>query len=298
MKLSLSGIIPPLTTPFDEDENFVPEKLKSNIRQLSRYDLSGFLVLGTNGESVMLDQKEKIAVMHTAREAVEPGKLLLAGTGSESVRETIVLTREATHAGADAAVVLNPFYFKAQLDHEALKKHFWAVADAATIPVIMYNMPQNTGLDMPAGTILEIAGHPNIIGIKDSGGNLEKMEAIIKGAPPGFQVLAGSAGFLLPALGLGATGGVLALANIAPVVCLKIHEMYQMGNLELAGELQKRILDLNMAVTRGWGVAALKEAMDHLGLFGGAPRRPLQKLSQKTKEQVISLLEEVNELSA
>ncbi|HSV75615.1 MAG TPA: dihydrodipicolinate synthase family protein [Bacteroidales bacterium] len=294
MKYPLGGIIPPLTTPFDQNENFLPEKLKSNIRQLSRYDLSGFLVLGTNGESVMLDQKEKLEVIHAAREAIEPGKMMFAGTGCESVRETTVLTREAARAGADAAVVLNPFYFKAQLDHEALKKHFWTVADAATIPVIIYNMPQNTGLDMTAETILEIAGHPNIIGLKDSGGDLGKMDAIIRQAKPGFRTLVGSAGFLLPALKLGAAGGVLALANIAPVICLKILKLFSDGNIDEAEILQKQILALNTAVTRGWGVPALKEAMDMLGLYGGPARLPLMKATPQIKENLLQLLKENN----
>lgn len=294
MKYPLGGIIPPLTTPFDQNENFLPEKLKSNIRQLSRYDLSGFLVLGTNGESVMLDQKEKLEVIHAAREAIEPGKAMYAGTGCESVRETIALTREAARAGADAAVVLNPFYFKAQLDHEALKKHFWTVADAATIPVIIYNMPQNTGLDMTAETILEIAGHPNIIGLKDSGGDLGKMDAIIRQAKPGFRTLVGSAGFLLPALKLGAAGGVLALANIAPVICLKILKLFSDGNIDEAEILQKQILALNTAVTRGWGVPALKEAMDMLGLYGGPARLPLMKATPQIKENLLQLLKENN----
>jgi len=294
MKHPLGGIIPPLTTPFDKNENLLPEKLKSNIRQLSRYDLSGFLVLGTNGESVMLDQKEKLAVIHAAREAIEPGKLMFAGTGCESVRETIVLTCEAARAGADAAVVLNPFYFKAQLDQDALKKHFWTVADAATIPVIIYNMPQNTGLDMTASTILNIAGHPNIVGLKDSGGDMEKMDAIIRQAKPDFRTLAGSAGFLLPALKLGAAGGVLALANIAPGICLKILQLFLDGNLDEAEILQKRILDLNTAVTRGWGVPALKEAMDMLGLYGGPARLPLMKASPQIKEKLLQLLKENN----
>jgi len=242
----------------------------------------------------MLDQKEKLAVIHAAREAIEPGKLMFAGTGCESVRETIVVTREAARAGADAAVVLNPFYFKAQLDHQALKKHFWTVADASTIPVIIYNMPQNTGLDMTAETILEIAGHPNIIGLKDSGGNLEKTDAIIRQAKPGFRTLAGSAGFLLPALKLGAAGGVLALANIAPKLCLKILQLYTEGNLEEAEILQKQIIALNAAVTRQWGVPALKEAMDHLGLYGGPARLPLMKATPQIKENLMQLLKENN----
>lgn len=289
--LKLNGIFPPVTTPFDKSEEFKPDALLHNLHQLSRYPLSGFLVLGSNGESAMLSQKEKFAVMHTAREAVAPEKLLLAGTGCESTRETITLTKEAARAGADAAVVLNPSFYKSQMDQATLKAHFFAVADASTIPVIIYNMPQNTGIDMSAEVIIAISGHPNIIGLKDSGGDLEKMRNIIAHCNPDFQVLAGSAGFLLPALQLGAIGGVLALANIAPAVCLKIVELFLENKQDEATELQRSIVELNAAVTRQWGVPALKAALDHIGMYGGITRKPLLKVSEENRERVLNLLD-------
>lgn len=289
--LKLNGIFPPVTTPFDKSEEFKPDALLHNLHQLSRYPLSGFLVLGSNGESAMLSQKEKFAVMHTAREAVAPEKLLLAGTGCESTRETITLTKEAARAGADAAVVLNPSFYKSQMDQATLKAHFFAVADASTIPVIIYNMPQNTGIDMSAEVIVAISGHPNIIGLKDSGGDLEKMRNIIAHCNPDFQVLAGSAGFLLPALQLGAIGGVLALANIAPAVCLKIVELFLENKQDEATELQRSIVELNAAVTRQWGVPALKAALDHIGMNGGITRKPLLKVSEENRERVLNLLD-------
>jgi len=289
--LKLNGIFPPVTTPFDKSEEFKPDALLHNLHQLSRYPLSGFLVLGSNGESAMLSQKEKFAVMHTAREAVAPEKLLLAGTGCESTRETITLTKEAARAGADAAVVLNPSFYKSQMDQATLKAHFFAVADASTIPVIIYNMPQNTGIDMSAEVIIAISGHPNIIGLKDSGGDLEKMRNIIAHCNPDFQVLAGSAGFLLPALQLGAIGGVLALANIAPAVCLKIVELFLENKQDEATELQRSIVELNAAVTRQWGVPALKAALDHIGMNGGITRKPLLKVSEENRERVLNLLD-------
>ena len=289
--LKLNGIFPPVTTPFDKSEEFKPDALRHNLHLLSRYPLSGFLVLGSNGESAMLSQKEKFAVMHTAREAVAPEKLLLAGTGCESTRETITLTKEAARAGADAAVVLNPSFYKSQMDQETLKAHFFAVADASTIPVIIYNMPQNTGIDMSAEVIIAISGHPNIVGLKDSGGDMEKMRSIIAQCNPDFQVLAGSAGFLLPALQLGAIGGVLALANIAPAVCLKIVELFLENKLDEAAALQRNIVELNAAVTRQWGVPALKAALDYLGMYGGTARKPLLKVLDENRERVLNLLD-------
>lgn len=290
--IDLNGIFPPLPTSFDNNENLRPDKIKFNIQRLSRHDLSGFLLLGSNGELNMLDHKERVEALHVAREAIEPGKLMLAGTGCESTRETILLTREAAKAGADAALVLNPFYYKAQMTHDALLKHFFAVAEAATIPVIIYNMPSNTGLDMSAETILAISQHPNIIGLKDSGGNLVKMGQVISQAKEGFKVLAGSAGFLLPALAMGAVGGVLALANIAPKQCINIYKAFTESRLEEAREIQQMVIPLNAAVTRLWGVPALKEAMQHCGMYGGPARKPLQPLTREQKEKIFELMKD------
>jgi len=289
--ISLQGIFPPLPTSFDESENLSPEKIKTNISALSRYPLAGFLVLGSNGELVMLSEKEKEEIYHASREAIPEDKLMLAGTGGQSTRETIRLTREAARAGADAALVLHPFYYKGLMDKEALVTHYHAVAESAEIPVLIYNMPANSGMDLGADVILEIATHPNIIGLKDSGGNLAKMGQVIGQSEPGFQVMAGSAGFLLPALSLGAVGGILALANIAPEACIQIHLHFRQGDLLKARELQQKMIPLNAAVTRQWGVPALKAAMDHLGLYGGPARQPIRPIDPAIKTKLLAIIQ-------
>lgn len=289
---ALKGILPPLPTAFHSNGSLYPEKIQENIRALSAFPLTGFLILGSNGELVMLSEKEKAATYHAAREAIAPDKLMLAGTGGESTGATIHLTKEAEKAGANAALVLNPAYYKGQMSTEALVGHYHAVADASTIPVIIYNMPANTGLDMTAETILGIAAHPNIIGLKDSGGNLAKMGAIIGQAKKGFRVLAGSAGFLLPALSTGAAGGILALANIAPAQCCSMYEYFGQGAHEKAQKIQHRIITANAAVTRQWGVPALKAAMDHLGLYGGPARKPLLPVSDENRKQLVQILKD------
>lgn len=218
--IDLHGIFPPLPTSFNKDESLSTEHIRKNIESLNHYGLSGFLILGSNGELVMLNHDEKVRAVNAAREVIPADKLLIAGTGCESTRETVILTKDAARAGADAVMVLNPFYYKGQMTQSALVSHYHTVADASAVPVIIYNMPANTGLDMAAADITAIADHPNIIGLKDSGGNLAKMAGIIHNTKKGFQVLAGSAGFLLPALSIGAVGGILALANIAPQKCL------------------------------------------------------------------------------
>lgn len=290
--LSFSGIFPPLPTAFDSDENLLTGKIRLNIEKLSAYDLAGFLILGSNGEQVMLSEKEKIEAIAAAREALPENRLLLAGTGCQSTRETISLTRAAAEAGAHAVLVLNPFYYKGNMNHDELVRHYFDVADASPVPVLVYNMPGNTGLDMSARMIITMAEHPNIVGLKESGGNVVKMGEVLGNVKSGFQVLAGGAGFLLPALAVGAVGGILASANIAPGHCLSIYNSFIAGDIVCARERQYDIIPLNAAVTARWGVPALKAAMDMLGLYGGHVRRPLLPVRDDTREQLTALMNE------
>jgi 4-hydroxy-2-oxoglutarate aldolase len=288
--IKLNGLYPPLPTSFKKDENLYPEKIQENIQKLLTHDLAGILVLGSNGELVMLSKEEKRKVYETARKAIPAGKLMIAGSGAQSTRETIEISKIAADCGADAVLVLNPSYYRGQMSREALSGFYHDVAENSPAPVIIYNMPSNSGLDMDAETILAAAQHDNIIGLKDSGGNLVKMAALIKNAKPGFQVLAGSAGFLLPALSIGAVGGILALANIAPGLCLDIYKSFLAGDMDSAQKYQLKAVELNTAVTRKWGVPALKTAMDHLGLYGGPVRKPMLQLTVSVENQLIELI--------
>jgi len=288
--LEIKGIFPPLPTSFNHDEELNTYKITENINRLCRYELAGILVLGSNGEMVMLSNEEKKKVYETAREAIPADKLMIAGTGAQSTRETIQLSVMAAGAGADAVLVLNPSYYKGQMSCRVLREFYHDVASASPVPVIIYNMPANSGIDMDADTILDASGHDNIIGIKDSGGNLVKMASVIKNAKPGFRVLAGSAGFLLPALSIGAVGGILALTNIAPRLCLDIYESFLQGEHEKAKKYQLAAVDINSAVTRVGGVPALKAAMDELGMYGGPVRKPLQALSKESREQLTAMI--------
>jgi 4-hydroxy-2-oxoglutarate aldolase len=296
MKIDLKGIFPPLPTAFDEQENLAFDKMQVNIHALSKYDLAGFLVLGSNGELVHLSDAEKIEVYQECRKAIPKDKLMIAGTGGQTTRETIRLCQAAANAGADAVLVLNPFYYKGLMTTNALVAHYHAVADACPIPVIIYNMPANSGMDMNVDQIFAITDHPNIVGLKDSGGNITKIADIIGRAKPGFQVLAGSAGFLLPAFTVGAVGGILALANIAPQQCIDIHQYFQNNDLKNARKLQAAMIPVNTAVTARWGVPALKAAMQSLGLYGGMARKPIQAINKDVKEQLLALLKQ-NEIT-
>lgn len=292
--IQLNGIFPPLPSSFDQDENLAPDKMRSNIKKLSAFDLHGFLVLGSNGELVHLSEIEKIQVYEMAREAIVPDKLMIAGTGGQSSRETIMLTRAAAKAGADAVLVLNPFYYKGMMKLEALKQHYFAVADASTVPLIIYNMPANSGMDMDADTLIMLSEHPNIIGMKDSGGNVAKMGAIRKRVKLEFQILAGSAGFLVPAMSVGACGGILASANIAPAQCIAMHKAFNVGDMAEASRLQLEIIPVNNAVTKKWGVPALKAAMDYIGLYGGPARKPILPLDAAIKAELLKILDDYN----
>jgi 4-hydroxy-2-oxoglutarate aldolase len=214
----------------------------------------------------------------------------MAGTGCESTHSTLALTKQAASLGADIALLITPGYFKSKMDGAALTHYYLTVAEASPIPVSIYNMPANTSVDMPAELIVKLSQHPNVAGVKDSSGNLAKLGQIMRYARPGFQVLAGSAGFLYPALCLGAVGGVLALANVAPQQCCDIRTLFEQGKHAEARELQLRMLVPNGAVTTGFGVPGLKAAMDMVGMAGGAPRSPLLPLSEAQKETLRGIL--------
>ncbi len=290
--IRLDGIYPPIPTPFDAEGRVATHALNENLQIWNQYGLSGYVVLGSNGELVLLNEQERLQVFRTARAAIPSGKLMIVGTGCQSTVETVQLTKKAAAIGADAALVVTPSYYKGRMTEEALIKYFHTVADTASIPVIIYNIPACTGIDLSAETVTAIAEHENIIGIKDSGGNVVKMGEIRRLAGPDFQVLAGSASFLLPALSVGAVGGILALANIAPVQCLAIRQHFLDNEWEQARELQVRMIPVNTAVTRGWGVPALKAAMDMLGMYGGPPRAPLLPLSEETRQELRAILVE------
>ena len=172
------------------------------------------------------------------------------------------------------------------MDHHSLVNHYSHIADHSPVPVILYNMPASTGIDLSAETILELAGHPNIIGLKESSGNVVKMGQVVEGADDNFQVLAGSGSFLLPALSIGARGGVMALASVAPHQLAGIVSGFDQGSLDKAREMQLRLISANAAVTTKFGIPGLKAALDCIGMYGGPVRGPLVDLNEQQREEV------------
>jgi 4-hydroxy-2-oxoglutarate aldolase len=292
----LAGVFPPVPTPFDGQGEIAPDKLAANLRQLAATALSGFIILGSNGEYPYLDESEKLALFEAARQAIPADRLFVAGTGAEATRQALRLTLAAARAGADAAIVITPAYYKPAMGHEAQVRHFTTLADASPIPIILYNMPAYAGIDLSVETVLKLAEHPNIIGLKESGGNIVKIAEIareIAARSLDFAVLAGSASFLQAAVAVGARGGVVATANVAPEQCIEVYRLTAGEEGSKARELQHRILPLNAAVTTRFGVAGLKYAMEKVQLYGGAVRPPLLPLSAQGRAEIDRILSEL-----
>jgi len=294
MSLKLEGVFPPVPTPFDADGEILPNKLKANIALWNRTGLHGYVILGSNGEAVMLTEQEKIALWQAAREAIPRDKLFLIGAGMESTRASIALAKRAAELGADAAMFVTPSYYKAEMKSATLVNHYRVIADASPLPVIVYNMPAATGLDIDANTVIQLAQHPNIVGIKDSSGNVAKYADIVRAVRPDFSVLAGSGGYMYPALCVGAQGAVAALANVAPRECVAMYDAFRAGRHNEARALQLRFVQLNAAVTTRWNVPGLKAALEELnqGFYGGPPRLPLRPLGDEDRAALRKALQE------
>lgn len=294
--MKLEGIYAPIPTPFDDDGGIAFDKLEENLAKWAKTKLSGLVVLGSNGEFVLLDEEEKVILTDFVRRHFPSDRPVIAGTGCESEQATIRLTKRCAGVGASAVLVVTPFYYKGSMTDAALKTFYINVAEQSPIPVILYNTPRNTGINLSPSLVAELSNHPNIIGIKDSSGNIVQMGEIISKSAPGFSVFAGSGSFLYPSLCLGAAGGTLAVANILPNFCTDIMECHLAGKPEQAKSIQLRILEASSAVTSRWGVAGLKCAMDILGYYGGKPRRPILPLPDEAKKELRAILMRVGVL--
>ena len=282
------GILAPVATIFGDDGELDLSGLAANLGVYTGSDLDGVVLLGSNGEFATLDAYEREAVVETGVEVVAGRRVVMAGTGAESTRRTIEQTRHAAAAGVDFALVITPHYYKTRYDRAAMVRHYQAVAEESPIPVLVYVMAAYTGLDLATPIIAELSRHPNIVGIKDSGGHAVKIADLMATVEPGFAVLAGSASSLLASLALGATGGIVALGNVVPTACKRLHRLFAEGRLDEARELQLRLMAPNAAVTTRYGVAGLKAAMELVNLRGGLPRPPLLPLNEEERADVRS----------
>jgi 4-hydroxy-2-oxoglutarate aldolase len=290
--MRFEGIFAALTTPFAADSSLALDKFRENLARYNRTRLSGYVVVGSTGESVLLTFDEVARLWETARESAAPGKILIAGAGVDSTNETIARARRAADLGYDAVLIKTPHYFKALLTPAALERHYLAVADASPLPVFIYSIPQNTGIFITADWVARLAGHPNIVGIKESSGNVQLAAEIVRLCPPRFRTLVGSAATLFPSLMVGAAGGILALACFLPEPAIEIYEAVRAGDTARASRIQMTLLAASRKIAGELGPTGVKYAMDCVGYYGGEPRLPLLPLSEAQKQTVESVLVE------
>jgi len=290
--LNLHGIIPPMITPFKENGDVDYEAFVFNIEKWNKDELGGYLVLGSNSEAAFLSHEEKIRLIELTVKNAGKGRTIIAGTGLESARETIRLTNAAAKLGAQAALVLTPFYYIDQMGDETLIAYFKDVADHSDIPILIYNVPRFTHVNVSVNVVRTLSGYPNIAGMKDSTGNIEQLAAFKKAVDGSFNLIVGTASALFPALKLGIRCGILALSNCLPNQCARIQTHFESGNMNDAEEIHKKIVPVNTMVAVAHGVPGLKYASTLMGYEGGFVRNPLRPLSDSQKADIRKVLSE------
>ena len=296
--MNLQGIFAPLTTPFSSDGNVSLPHLRENIGRYNKTGLAGYAINGSTSESVLLRWDEVYRVWETAREAAAPNKILIAGTGAESTAETIEHTNRAAGFGFGVALVRTPSFYKPAMTEEALAEHYLRVADAARIPILVYSVPVFTHVTVEAPLIARVSKHANIMGMKDSSGNVQGIADIIGAAPKHFQTLVGSASTLYESLERGAAGAILALACAFPELCVEIYDASRAGESAKAHSLAQQLIAPAKMFGPQYGIAGLKYALDRLGYFGGPPRPPLLPISESAGREIDSLLSNLTAQSA
>ena len=285
--MKLQGIFPALATPFDHEGGLYKAKVFHNIEKLNLLALAGYVVCGSTGETPLMNSEERLQLMTWVREASADGRTLIAGVGAESVHETVRLANCAADIGYHAALALTPFYYRNQMHRpEAQTLFFRTVADRSKIPVLLYNIPQVTGYDLTVETIAELSEHPNIAGLKDSSGNVPKMAEVVRAVKPEFQVLTGAGTMIWDALNIGASGAILAIANVLPYACLTIWEAHGARQTEAGADRQRRISAAAKLIASKLGIPGLKYAMDLNGYYGGLPRLPFLPPSPSAKIEI------------
>lgn len=278
-------VIAPISTPFRSNGDIHFQALQQNIAKYNSEGLRGFVVAGSTGEAALLTSREKCELFEAVRESARDS-VLIAGTATESLRETLELIRSAADLGYHAALVLTPHYYRAQMLRPETQLGFYSVlADSSPLPLLIYNFPQMTGIDLPMNVVEQLAQHPNIVGIKDSSADLNRIRTLVDSLPTTFQVLAGASATYQQSLGLGVKGGILAIANALPRSALLIHEQFRVGDVAGAHDLQRQIAD-RAAVAPKFGIQGLKYAMDINGYFGGESRLPLLPLTPQQKRDI------------
>src|SRR2546423_2807948 len=286
----LSGVLLPITTPFKLDETIDTQGLISNIEKWNSTGVTGYVVLGSTGERVNLDEREYLEVIETARGAVPDSMTFIVGAGQQSTRTTIEEIKRAAKVGAEAVLVITPHYYKSAITQDALVNHYRAVADAAPVPVILYSMPDLTGIKIDPDTAARLSEHQNIIGMKDSSNDLERFGDAVRLTRKDFVMMIGNGTVFNESLQAGARGGILAVGCCAPKICLEIYRAVQAGEVDRAAGLQEKLTPLARAVTKTYGIGGLKTAMGMGGYVGGHVRAPLRRPSDTAITEIRTLL--------
>ena len=287
---NLHGVLLPITTPF-RSEHIDHDALRANLDRWTTTGIGGFVLLGSTGERVHLDEREYLDVIETAREVVPGSMAFIVGAGQQSTVGTIKEIASAAAAGADAVLVITPHFYRSAISQDVLVSYYRSVADAAPIPLLLYSMPPLTGIKIEPETIARLSEHPNIVGVKDSSNDVAGFSETVRLCPADFAVMTGNGTVFLDALQAGATGAILAVGCVVPEICVEILRAFKTGDLERAAMLQSKLTPLAAAVTTRFGIGGLKAALDLAGYRGGSVRAPLQPPDETARTEIATLLE-------
>jgi 4-hydroxy-2-oxoglutarate aldolase len=292
LSAKLKGILLPVVTPFDDLMKVDLRALADNLNLWKSKGINGYVMVGSTGERVHLDEVEYIEVIETSRAATSSEMAFIVGAGQQSILGTINEVKKAAHAGADAVLVITPYFYRSAITQETLISYYTAVADMAPIPVLLYSMPALTGIKIEPETVARLTEHPNIIGVKDSSNDIAGFSKTVSLCPVDFAVLTGNGTVLLDALRAGATGGILAVGCVVPEICVEIFRAFKAGEEEQAALLQAKLTPLAAAVTTRFGIGGLKAALDFARYRGGLVRPPLRAPDEAARREIAALLED------
>jgi len=299
VKDELRGILLPITTPFHANGELDLDGLRLNIKKWNETGILGYVLLGSTGECVHLDEAERLSVITTARSSAADQCRFIVGAGQQSTRGTINEIKRVSEAvTVDSFLVITPHFYRPSITQQALIAHYQSIADASPVPVILYSMPALTGIKIEPETAARLSEHENIVGIKDSSADLDGLRETIKLARKDFAVLTGNGTVLNQALSAGACGGILAVGCVAPEVCLEIFRAVTSGESERASSLQTKLTPLAQAVTTRFGIGGLKAALEMKGYVGGTVRAPLRTPDNEAREEIRRCLDAAEGLTA
>ena len=296
--MNFAGVFAPIPTPFDDHDRVDTARLKTALQKWMTTSLDGVVVLGSNGEAALMDDFESDQAIVAARDVVPTSRLFIVGTGRESTQAAIRASKRAAEHGADAVLVRTPGFFKTQMTNDAFVRHYTAVADASPVPILLYNFTAVTGVNLLPAAVARVATHPNVIGMKESGGDIGQIADLVTSTPATFSVIAGSAGTFYPALTVGAVGGILALACVLPDACRKLFTLAKAGRHEEAVALQRRLTPAAKLLGQQYGVPGLKASLGLIGYDVGVPRPPLAPLPDTAVSSLREALAQFEEIAA